>query len=57
MKKKITSLLKESIDTLQAKEIFLGDIKIDIHVTESKNLEHGDYGTVSWNPLYVKIVD
>ena len=21
------------------------------------NLEHGDYGTVSWNPLYVKIVD
>ena len=45
MKKKITSLLKESIDTLQAKEIFLGDIKIDIHVTESKNLEHGDYAT------------
>jgi len=45
LKKKITSLLKESIDTLQAKEIFLGDIKIDIHVTESKNLEHGDYAT------------
>ena len=25
--------------------------------SSTSNLEHGDYGTVSWNPLYVKIVD
>ena len=25
--------------------------------SSTTNLEYGDYGTVSWNPLYVKIVD
>ena len=25
--------------------------------TSTFDLEYGDYGTVSWNPLYVRIVD
>jgi arginyl-tRNA synthetase len=45
LKNKITSLLRESIDTLQAKKILPANINIDIHVTESKTLEHGDYAT------------
>ena len=51
------------------KWIFLGYIlAISIHGCDSvlgngdgssstSDLEFGDYGTVAWNPLYVKIVD
>tara|TARA_Y100001938_G_C7839075_1_gene305205 strand:- start:198 stop:374 length:177 start_codon:yes stop_codon:yes gene_type:complete len=29
----------------------------DTIAIDMTNAEYGDYGTVSWNPIYVKIVD
>ena len=43
--------------TIQGCDVGITSSNSDAIAIDMTNAEYGDYGTVAWNPIYVKIVE